>query len=122
MTLSIIHIYLLATPLCFIPSAIIMGRLFVKSGRPFWAAFIPFYGGTVEAQIARLSPILGFLTILYALPQSSLPALKLMHFIGFVTGLFVLNRFIKNYDEGLGWWAGVIFVPFIIVFLKSDAT
>lgn len=119
--IGVIIAYVLIAIFFWIPEGVLLGRLFVKAGRPFWAAFVPVYNLVVMAKIGKTSPVWGVIGGLFWLPTNSKGVIKLLFFVGVVAILYVLRRFILQFDKGIGWWLGFVFVPFIMVFLKDNA-
>ncbi len=76
-----------------------MWKVFVKAGRPGWAALIPFYNAYVATEIARLS-ILWF--ILAILPVVSI-----------VGGIVICIKIAENFGQSTGFGVGMAFLPFI---------
>jgi len=76
-----------------------MWNVFLKAGKPGWAAIIPIYNSIVLIQIAG-KPI--WWILLYLIP-----------FVNIVFSVIVIYNLAKNFGKGGGFAAGLIFLPFI---------
>ena len=110
-----------------IPSIIIYWKLFTKAGQPGWKYIIPFYSQYIMGVIAKRKD-LGLVAAI-AIAASYGNYIDIVYFkfasaaaslVYIVTGLMVLNSFIKQYDAGIGKWILFIFFPYIGVFLVGS--
>lgn len=76
-----------------------MYKLFVKAGKPGWAAIVPFYNVIVELEIVG-RPIWWFLLLF-------IPT------VNTIIGIVLLNDLAKSFGRGLGFTFLLIFLPFI---------
>jgi Family of unknown function (DUF5684) len=76
-----------------------MWMVFVKAGKPGWAAIIPIYNIIVALEIAG-KPIWWFI-------------LLLIPFVGFIMWLIVVIAVARNFGKGVGFAIGLWLLPFI---------
>jgi hypothetical protein len=76
-------------------------RVFVKGGRPGWAAIIPFYNIYVLLKVVGRP---GWWLILYIIP-----------FIGFIVWIIVSIDLARSFGKSSGFAVGLIFLPFIFI-------
>jgi hypothetical protein len=74
-------------------------KVFVKAGKPGWAAIVPIYNGIVILQIAG-RPVWWFL--LYLIPL-----------VNIIIAIIVMIDFAKSFGKGVGFAVGLIFLPII---------
>ena len=74
-------------------------KVFVKAGRPGWAAIIPYYNIYVATEIARL-PILWFV-------------LAILPFVSIVGWIVICIKIAENFGQSTGFGVGMAFLPFI---------
>lgn len=93
-----------------IVTVVSMWRLFVKAGKPGWAAIIPFYNTVVLLQIAG-RPVWWLLLIIF------------VPFFGIWTVFVATIDFVKSYGKSVGYGIFTIFLPIIaypmLAFSKS---
>jgi hypothetical protein len=76
-----------------------MWKIFVKAGKPGWAAIVPIYNLIVILEIAG-KPIWWFI-------------LLLIPFVNIIVLIMVLIAFAKNFGKGAGFAIGMLILPFI---------
>jgi len=76
-----------------------MWKIFVKAGKPGWAAIVPIYNAYVFLQIAGKP---GWWLVLLFIPIANL-----------IVGIIAALAFCKNFGKGGGFAAGMIFLPVI---------
>jgi hypothetical protein len=76
-------------------------QVFVKGGRPGWAAIIPFYNIYVLLKVVGRP---GWWLILYIIP-----------FIGFIVWIIVSIDLARSFGKSSGFAVGLIFLPFIFI-------
>ena len=76
-------------------------QVFVKAGRPGWAAIIPFYNYYVMLKIVGRP---GWWLILYFIP-----------IVNFIIWIIVSIDLAKSYAKSTGFAVGLIFLPFIFL-------
>ena len=74
-------------------------KMFVKAGKPGWAAIVPIYNGIVILQIAG-RPVWWFL--LYFIPL-----------VNIIIAIIVMIDFAKSFGQSVGFALGLIFLPII---------
>ena len=74
-------------------------KIFVKAGKPGWAAIIPIYNLVVYLQIVN-RPI--WWIVLLLIPV-----------VNIVVGIVLTNDLAKSFGKGVGWTLGLLFLPFI---------
>ena len=79
-------------------------KVFVKAGKPGWAAIVPIYNFIVLLEIAG-KPLWWFI-------------LMLIPFVNFIVAIIVLIAVARNFGKGVGFALGMVFLPFIFY---SDA-
>lgn len=117
-------LYILAVILFIIPYNVIFWNLYVKAGKPGWTAIVPVYNCVVLADIVKKNIIIGLISgsfIIFSVLRNVIdsPVLGILRLVTAVFGLYLLNAFIKQFNRGIGYWALVLFLPFIAVFLKD---
>lgn len=106
---------------------VIMWKLYVKAGKPGWAAVVPVYNTVVMAQIAKKNQfvgVVGGLFVVFSVAREFLdvmPILGVGRLVSAIAALYILNSFIKQYNRGIGYWALVVFLPFIAVFFTDKS-
>jgi len=87
-----------------------MWKIFVKAGKPGWAAIVPIYNLIVILEIAG-KPIWWFI-------------LLLIPFVNIIVLIMVLISFAKNFGKGAGFAIGMLILPFIFypMLAFGDAT
>jgi hypothetical protein len=80
-------------------SIIGMWKVFVKAGKPGWAAIIPIYNIIVILEIVG-KPIWWFILLLIPL-------------VGFIVYIIVLVELAKRFGKGVGFAIGLLILPFI---------
>jgi hypothetical protein len=87
-----------------------MWKIFVKAGKPGWAAIVPIYNMIVILEIAG-KPIWWFI-------------LLLIPFVNIIVLIMVLISFAKNFGKGAGFAIGMLILPFIFypMLAFGDAT
>ncbi|MDP9362343.1 MAG: DUF5684 domain-containing protein [Acidobacteriota bacterium] len=76
-----------------------MWKIFVKAGKPGWAAIIPIYNLIVLLEIAG-KPIWWFI-------------LLLIPFVNVIVGIIMLVAVARNFGKGVGFAIGMVLLPFI---------
>jgi len=76
-----------------------MWKVFVKAGKPGWAAIIPIYNIIVLLEITG-KPIWWFILMLIPL-------------VGFIVYIIVLIELAKRFGKGVGFAIGLLFLPFV---------
>lgn len=76
-----------------------MWKVFVKAGKPGWAAIIPIYNMIVLLEITG-KPIWWFILLLIPL-------------VGFIVYIIVLIELAKRFGKGVGFAIGLLFLPFL---------
>jgi hypothetical protein len=76
-----------------------MWKIFVKAGKPGWAAIVPIYNLIVILEIAG-KPIWWFI-------------LLLIPFVNIIVLIMVLISFARNFGKGVGFAIGMLILPFI---------
>jgi uncharacterized membrane protein YhaH (DUF805 family) len=76
-----------------------MWKVFVKAGKPGWAALIPFYNTYVFCEIGGKP---GWWLILFFIPL-----------VGLIFAIMVTAGVARNFGKGIGFLLGMIFLPFI---------
>ena len=74
-------------------------KVFVKAGKPGWAAIIPFYNTYTQLKIVGRP---GWWLILLFIPL-----------VNIILGIIVLNDLSKSFGKGVGYTLLLIFLPFI---------
>ena len=74
-------------------------KIFVKAGKPGWAAIIPIYNLIVILEIAG-KPLWWFI-------------LLLIPFVNFIVLIIVYIAFARNFGKGVGFAIGMLILPFI---------
>ena len=87
-----------------------MWKIFVKAGKPGWAAIVPIYNLIVILEIAG-KPIWWFI-------------LLLIPFVNIIVLIMVLIAFARNFGKGAGFAIGMLILPFIFypMLAFGDAT
>ena len=76
-----------------------MWKVFVKAGKPGWAAIVPIYNIVVLCEIAGKP---AWWVILFFIP-----------FVNFVVAIILALAIAKNFGKGGGFAAGLILLPFV---------
>jgi hypothetical protein len=76
-----------------------MWKIFVKAGKPGWAAIVPIYNIIVMLEIAG-KPLWWFI-------------LLLIPFVNIIVLIMVLIAFAANFGKGVGFAIGLLILPFI---------
>lgn len=76
-------------------------KVYVKAGKPGWAAIIPIYNTIVMLDMVR-RPWWWVL-------------LMLIPFVGIVWGIITLHRLSRSFGKGVGTTIGIILLPFIFL-------
>jgi hypothetical protein len=76
-----------------------MWKIFVKAGKPGWAAIVPIYNLIVILEIAG-KPIWWFI-------------LLLIPFVNIIVLIMVYIAFARNFGKGVGFAIGMLILPFI---------
>jgi len=76
-----------------------MWKVFVKAGKPGWAAIIPIYNMIVLLEIAG-KPLWWFI-------------LLLIPFVNLIVIIIVLVALARNFGKGVGFALGLLILPFI---------
>ena len=74
-------------------------KIFVKAGKPGWAAIVPIYNLIVMLEIAG-KPLWWFI-------------LLLIPFVNIIVLIMVLISFARNFGKGVGFAIGMLILPFI---------
>jgi hypothetical protein len=74
-------------------------KIFVKAGKPGWAAIVPIYNVIVMLEIAG-KPLWWFI-------------LLLIPFVNIIVLILVLIAFARNFGKGVGFALGMLILPFI---------
>ncbi len=82
-----------------IPMIIALWKIFVKAGKPGWAALVPFYNNYIMVQIAGL-PIIWFV-------------LMFVPYVNAVASIYVLYMLSKSFGKDAGFTALLVLLPFI---------
>jgi hypothetical protein len=96
-------VYLVLFVFFAIPSIIATWQLYKKAGKPGWPAIVPFYNTIVMSDIAKLG--IGW----------AIAAI----FVPFV-GIYVLIKFVQQYDWGMGKILAYIFLPIVALFMLKN--
>lgn len=75
-------------------------KMFVKAGKPGWAAIVPIYNVIVLLQVVGRP--LWWLVLLF------------IPFVNIVVGIILSVDVAKAYGKGLGWGILAIFLPFVV--------
>jgi hypothetical protein len=78
-----------------------MWKVFVKAGKPGWAAIVPIYNTVVFLQIAG-KPV--WWIVLFFIP-----------FVNLIIAIIAMIAFANNFGKGGGFVAGLIFLPIIFL-------
>jgi len=76
-----------------------MWKVFVKAGKPGWAAIIPIYNMIVLLEIAG-KPLWWII-------------LLLIPFVNFIVAIILLIAVARNFGKGIGFALGLLLLPFI---------
>ena len=76
-----------------------MWKVFVKAGKPGWAAIVPIYNIVVLCEIAGKP---AWWVVLFFIP-----------FVNFIVAILLAIAVAKNFGKGGGFAAGLILLPFI---------
>lgn len=76
-----------------------MWKVFVKAGKPGWAAIIPIYNMIVLLEVAG-KPLWWFI-------------LLLIPFVNLIVAIIVLIALARNFGKGIGFALGLVILPFI---------
>ncbi len=102
-----------------IPAAIVMWKLYVKASRPGWAAIVPVYSSVVEAQIGKQSAWLGVIAgVLMLFTKDNI----LISITYLVLGIYLLVKFIKQYQASVGFWIALLLLPIAAAFMVKNVT
>ena len=117
---------LISLALYTVPQFIVFWKLYQKAGMPGWTAIVPVYSYIVMAEIAKKSVVVGvigglFEVFWYLRLAIDNPILGIGRLVTIVFALYILNAFIKQYNRGIGYWALVIFLPLIAVFMTDKS-
>jgi hypothetical protein len=74
-------------------------KIFVKAGKPGWAAIVPVYNQMVLAEIGGKKDVWGLLT--------------LIPYAGVIWSIWLVNRMAKSFGKDVGFTLGLIFLPLI---------
>ena len=102
-----------------LPFAIVLRRLFLLSGHPGNAAFIPGYNFFVLGDIAKakgLSLIVIVSMVLILVPIVIFVALPTF----LITAAMLVKRLFDQYDQTISFWIWLVFAPAIAVFKMKD--
>ena len=94
LTVALVVIYLMA-----------MWKIFEKAGKPGWACIIPIYNTWVMCEIAGMP---GWAFIGFFIP-----------YINAIFSIVVTVMMAKNFDKGIGFILGLIFLPFIFLLILA---
>lgn len=84
-----------------------MWKIFVKAGKPGWAAIIPIYNVVVLYQIVGLNP---WLLLLYIIP--------IVNYIAAIVLLIMLcGKLAKAFGKGTGFAVGLFFLNLIFILI-----
>lgn len=88
-------------------------KLFVKAGKPGWAALVPVYNTVVLYQIAGLNP---WLLLLYLVPFVNYIAML-------VLSIMLASKLAKAFGKGTGFAVGIFFLQpiFTLILGFGDA-
>ena len=88
-------------------------KLFVKAGKPGWAALVPVYNTVVLYQIAGLNP---WLILLYLVPFVNYIAML-------VLSIMLASKLAKAFGKGTGFAVGIFFLQpiFTLILGFGDA-
>lgn len=115
---ALLVIALVLTLLFAVPSIIAWWRLYEKASKPGWASIIPVYSSIVMAQIAQKPVWMGVVVGVAGIASGFFLPLNL---VVLVLGLYLLFSFMQQYDRNLWFWAAVIFLPIVGVFMVKNA-
>lgn len=76
-----------------------MWKVFVKAGKPGWAAIVPIYNIVVLCEIAGKP---AWWVVLFFIP-----------FVNFIVAILLAINIAKNFGKGGGFAAGLILLPFV---------
>lgn len=85
--------------------ALVQWKIFVKAGKPGWAALIPVYNSVVYFQICGLNP---WLLILFAIPFVNFIAIPVLMIMATI-------NLVKYFGKDVGYVFGMIFLPLIFL-------
>lgn len=102
-----------------IPAVIVVWKLYAKASRPGWAVIVPVYSSVVEAQIGKQSAWLGALAGVLALFTR---ANRILSLIYLVIGIYLLVKFIKQYQARAGFWVALLLLPIAATFMVKNVT
>jgi len=74
-------------------------KIFVKAGKPGWAAIVPVYNQMVLAEIGGKKDVWGLL--------------PLIPYIGIIWSIWLVNRMAKSFGKDVEFTLGLIFLPLI---------
>ncbi|HEX3074774.1 MAG TPA: DUF5684 domain-containing protein [Ignavibacteriales bacterium] len=107
--MSIVYIALLVVV------AIGLWKVFVKAGKPGWAAIIPFYNVYVLVEIVG-RPIMFFYMFIGGALLSLIPLLGLIFTLGLLVLWFILILdTAKSFGKDIGYAVGLFLLPFIFI-------
>ncbi len=101
-----------------VPNVFNWWKLYERAGRPGWAILVPVYSNMVMADIGGKPLWMGVLVGASAYADTLFKPFSL---VALIFGLIILNGFIKKYDRGIGFWAVILFLPFIGIFIVDRA-
>ena len=111
------------TVLYIIPFIVAQWKIYVKAGRPGWAAIVPFYSTIVFGKIGKLPIWVAIATIIMSIVASnSNGRYDLLGLASFGLSLYMLIAVAKQFDRGVGFWLLIMFLPIVGVFKVEDAT
>ena len=76
-----------------------MWKVFVKAGKPGWAAIVPIYNMIVLLEVAG-KPLWWFI-------------LLLIPFVNIIVAIIVLIALARNFGKGIGFVLGLLILPFV---------
>jgi hypothetical protein len=78
-----------------------MWRIFTKGGRPGWAALVPIFNVYTLCKVVGRP---GWWTVLFFIP-----------IVWWIVPLVVYWDLCKSFAKGWGFWAGLVFLPFVFI-------
>ena len=74
-------------------------KIYVKAGKPGWAALVPVYNQMVLSEIGGKKDVWGLL--------------PLIPYAGIIWSIWLINRMAKSFGKEVGFTLGLIFLPLI---------
>lgn len=94
-----------------LPMLIAMWKLFVKAGKPGWAAIVPFYNFYLMNEIGGGETWRFWVFVVACFVPFVGSA------VAIVMELLIIIDFAKKFDKGVGFWLLLFFLPIVAVFM-----